>query len=400
MIALFEHLLHEMNYNNSRLKEMAKTMKQQISQEEELALYSNNMGKKSFQWELWQCCNNLCSFCYIGKDNRHTDRERQLKSLADLKKTLSVLDFEKFNNISLIGGEFFQGQLNDPDVKREFMDVIETISKLYVDKKIGSVWVSATLTIGDQKDLYEMLEIFDKAGVRPHPKYGSSGVWICTSWDAQGRFHSEKNQHNWEFHMKNMSDKFPWIKKNTCIILMQRLCEMYLNDEFIPSKFREEFGTELFYKVPGLTQHLLDGIDDLPSMVTCAEQGRIGEYLTAVKNRMETDFGYRFFPDRKTFRKFLLKYAKNDADTFNKLFNIEFRADELHRNFNEANEADDHKRLKNSNRESNTSSESILNPECLLEPMSSKHITNYATYSDCNACMICDRDQIWSSVHG
>ena len=374
-------------------------MTAELTQKEEEILYSNNMGKRSFQWELWQCCNNLCSFCYIGKDGRHTDKQRQLKSLSDLKKALDTLDFEQYNNVSLIGGEFFQGQLKDPDVKNAFMEIIKTLSKLYVDKKIGSVWISATLTIGDQEDLYETLKIFDNDGVRPHPDYGSSGIWICTSWDAQGRFHSEKAEENWEYHMKNLSKEFPWIKKNTTIILMQKLCEQYINGDFVPKKFSEEFGTALFYKVPGITQQLQQGIEGLPSMTTCAEQGRIGEYLTAVKDRMEKDFGYRFFPDRKTFRKFLIKYAKEDPDTFIKLFNIDFRADELHRNFNDIENCDDHQRLKDSNLESNLSCESIINPECMVEPYSNKHITNYATYSDCNACMVCDRNQIWQSVN-
>ena len=375
-------------------------MDEKLTDRDEMILYSNNMGKRSFQWELWQCCNNLCSFCYIGKDGRHTDKERQLKSLSDLKLALNSLDFNEYNNISLIGGEFFQGQLSDPDVKKTFMEIIEIISNYYVEKKIGSVWIAATLTIGDQKDLYEALDIFDRDGVRPHPLYGASGVWICTSWDAYGRFHSEKNKNNWEYHMKNLSRKYPWIKKNTTIILMQKLCEQYLNNEFVPKKFSEEFGTALYYKVPGLTQQLFDGFDGLPDMVTCAKEGRVGEYLMAVKKRMENDFGYRFFPDRRTFRKFLVKYAKEDSDTYDRLFNISYRADELHRNFNEIENCDDHQRLKDSNLESNLSMESILNPDCLIEPMNKKHITNYATYSDCNACMVCDRDQIWETVWG
>lgn len=375
-------------------------MNMKLTEEEEMILYSNNMGKRSFQWELWQCCNNLCSFCYIGKDGRHTDKERQLKSLSDLELALKTLDFEKYNNISLIGGEFFQGQLADPDVKEAFMKVIQMISNLYIEQKIGSVWIAATLTIGDQKDLYETLDIFDRDGVRPHPKYGASGVWICTSWDAHGRFHSEKNQNNWGYHMKHLEERYPWIKKNTTIILMQKLCEQYLSGEFVPKEFSKEFGTALYYKVPGITQHLENGVKGLPDMLTCSKEGRIGEYLMAVKEQMESDFGYRFFPDRTTFRKFLVKYAKEDPDTYDRLYNISYRADELHRNFNDIDDFDDHQRLKDSNLESNLSMESILNPECLIEPMSKKHITNYATYSDCNACMVCDRLQIWEMVWG
>ena len=115
---------------------------------------------------------------------------------------------------------------------------------------------------------------------------------------------------------------------------------------------------------------------------------------------MEDDIGFRFYPDRKTFRKFLIKYAKDDPDTFERLFNIKFRADELHRNFNKRYVDDELIRDKNSNFESSGQSDSIINEHCKIEPHDKKHIINYATYSDCCECMLCDRNQIWESVHG
>lgn len=365
---------------------------------EEEVLYSNNLGKRSFQWELWQCCNNLCSFCYIGKDNKRTDKERQLKSLQDLKLALSELDFDEYNNISLIGGEFFQGQLADEDVRRNFFEIITTIAHLYASKKIGSIWISATLTIGNQEDLYEMIEIFNKAGVRPHPDYGSSGLWICTSWDAEGRFHSDKARENWEFHMKNLRERYPWVKKNTTIILMQKMCEMYISGEYSPHKFMEEFDTALFYKTPGLTQQSYYGVDDLPDMLVCAEEGRIPEYMTKIKKKLQKEIGFQFFPDRRTFRAFLLKYAKEDADTYDKLFNVTYRADELYRNYNDVQDSCELDRNKYSNFESNERYECIINPECRIETFNKKHTTMYANYSDCNTCMMCDKNQIWESV--
>lgn len=371
-----------------------------LTKQEEELLYTNNLGRRTFQWELWQCCNNLCKFCYIGRDNRHTDKERQLKSLSDLKKSLERLDYEKYNNVALIGGEFFQGQLKDEEVRRAFFDTIDMIADLYVDQKIGSIWISATLTIGEQEDLYEMIDVFDKAGVKPHPDYGASGLWICTSWDPEGRFHTKQNEDNWKFHMKNMTKNFPWVKKNTTIILTQKFCEMYLAEEYSAHKFMEEYGTKLFYKPPGLLQDCYDGVDGLPSFVECAQTGRTSEYLTAVKNDLQKRLGFKFFPERKTFRKFLVKYAKEDPESYNTLMNIEYRADELHRNFNEDDQCDDHTRFKGTNVESDRDNESIINPECRLEPYEKKHITYYASYADCNDCMICDRNQIWESVHG
>lgn len=365
---------------------------------EEDKLYHNNFGRMSFQWELWECCNNLCKFCYLGTDNRHTDKERQLKSLSDLKKNLDNLDFSVYNNISLIGGEFFQGQLNDPEIKESFMEMIHKVADLYVNKKIGSVWITATLTIGDQADLYETLDVFERAGALPLPEYGASGLWICTSWDAQGRFHTEQARENWEFHMQNMRNYYPWVKKNTTIILSQKFCEMYLANEFSPHDFMERFDTSLFYKQPGLYEINGKGDGTYGDLLDLAEEGQADLYMTRTKARVEEDLGFRFYPDRKTFRKFLIKYAKEDPDTFERLFNIMFRADELHRNFNNVYEDDGHQRNKNSNKESNADTDSIFNRHCLLEPLEAKHIISYATYVDCNDCMICDRNQIWEAV--
>ena len=47
---------------------------------------------------------------------------------------------------------------------------------------VKNVWIYATMTIGDQKDLYDSLEKFkDK-----------KDFWILTSYDTMGRFHTQK----------------------------------------------------------------------------------------------------------------------------------------------------------------------------------------------------------------
>ena len=384
------------------------TMRLREKSEDELTeddyLYHNNLGRMTFQWELWHCCNNLCKFCYLGKENRHTNKERQLLSLHDLMDSLDNFDSETYNNVSLIGGEFFQGQIDDPEVHEAFFQMIDKLCDLYVNKKIGSIWITATLTLGDQADMYKMLDTFERRGVLPNPNYGASGVWICTSWDAEGRFHTEKHRRNWENHMKTMSAYYPWVKKNTTVILTQKLCEEYLADKFRPRDFMQSYKTCLFYKQPGFYEEVTDDEDGFQGnaveMLEMEKIGKIDEFLMDIKRRVEKQVGFRFFPDRKTFRKFLVKYAKEDADTFERLFNIKFRADELHRNFNDNEQVDAMTRDKNSNLESTSAAESIVNMHCRIEPKSKKHIVNYATYCDCNECMICDRNQIWESVHG
>ena len=97
----------------------------------------------------------------------------------------------------LFGGEFFQGQLDDREIHDKFFETIKRIFQLYLDKKIGSMWFTCTLTIGKQRDLYELLDLAEKMGVLPKEEYGASGLWLCTSWDAAGRFHSSKMKETW-----------------------------------------------------------------------------------------------------------------------------------------------------------------------------------------------------------
>ena len=91
-------------------------------------LYTNNTGRKSFQWELWQYCNSLCKFCYLGKENRIHNKARQIQSLKDLSLSVEHLDYTKYNNISIIGGEFFQGQLDDKETHDLFFKVIKQLA--------------------------------------------------------------------------------------------------------------------------------------------------------------------------------------------------------------------------------------------------------------------------------
>ena len=351
-----------------------------MTREEKDALYLNNYKRKSFQWELWSVCNNLCEFCYLGKDNRHTDKERQLTSLNDLIKALNVIDFNKYNNISLIGGEFFQGQLEDPEVYDKFMQVMDMISDFYEQKKIGSIWLAVTLTIGDQKDLYTVLDKFNKKDLNPDPEYGSSGLWLCTSYDTKGRFHTEAARENWAFHMKNIHQKYPWVKFNTTCILTEPFIQDYIDDKWSPKEFMEEFHTCLFYKQPGIG---LVPIDVFTSLGT----NQFDRWINT-KQYINDMLGWNFMPRREVFFQFLKKYATKDADTYDKLFNIEYRADELHRNFNDMEHDEQFIRDKKSRAEE-------LGTDLTSVPINTcGHNMFYAAYLGNNHCVLCDRKAI------
>ena len=343
-------------------------------------LYTNNKYRKSFQWQVWTYCNNHCKFCFLGDANREYLKDRQHISLAGLESAIDNMNFSEYNNISLIGGEFFQGQLSDPETKEFFFRIMIKIFQLYVDKKIGSMWLTATLIDKNQSDLYELLDLAESMGVFPKEEYGASGLWLCTSWDSTGRFHTEEAKESWESNMLYLKQRYPWIKLNTTIILQQSFIDLYLNNEFKPKKFMEEFNTSIFYMQP-----CLSGITE---MMVEHESGnlRIEDNFDEfwLKLKKDTNEKYEFFPERKEFIKFLNKYYKEDYESFIKLFNIEYRSDEIHLNIN----SEDHDRII-SRVKDNSAPE-----ECFPPVMKCGHIYNYAPYIYSNRCCICDKNVI------
>ena len=345
---------------------------------EDFKLYTNNTGKKSFQWELWQYCNSLCTFCYLGEDNRIHNKERQLQSMIDLTKAIDNMDFNEYNNISLIGGEFFQGQLDDPEIHDKFFEIITRIFQLYVDKKIGSMWLTCTLTLGDQKHLYELLDLANSMGVFPVEEYGSSGLWLCTSWDAKGRFHSSKMEENWNFHMKNIKKKYPWIKFNTTIILQQEFIDMYLENKFRVSSFMKEYSTTVFFKQCGIPSSLHKTLD-FPDNIEITDD-LIKE---AAKKKFNKDF-FVFYPTRDSFLRFLKKFYIEEQEYYDRLFNISYRSDELHRYFLQDEHDRTHQRFK---REYGIEETGVKVLPC-------GHSDVYTPYIDSNRCCLCDRNII------
>ena len=161
---------------------------------------------KQLQFELWQECNSKCTFCYLGRNNCGTPDGVKITNMNNAIKMLSnEKTFEEYDTIAFSGGEFFQGQLNTKEVKDKFMELMSLTANLLNKELIKHVWIYATLTIGDQKDLYETLDLF---------KDTKGDFWVLTSYDTLGRFHSQKMEDNWSYHMKHIHELYPNFKFN------------------------------------------------------------------------------------------------------------------------------------------------------------------------------------------
>lgn len=311
------------------------------------------MDNVQLQFQIWQQCNSLCKFCYLGEDNRITPDQLKISSLQKIIQKIKDLTlYDKFTTLSYLGGEFFQGQLKNPKVKQLFFKVMKISAQLLQKNIIKNVYIYATLTIGDQQDLYETLKLFNK----------KEGLWILTSYDTFGRFHTKKMEQNWKYHMKHIYQLYPQIKFNITTILSDDCITKYLNNEISFKNMMQEFHSQFFFK-------------------QCGSPGNKQEFIKKLPG---------FFPTRSKFIKFLKKFKKEQSpNMWNKLFNIYYRADILYRNFNnKQNQMVLNIRHKNSNIEVQTSNESdSLTNKC-------GHLLSYAAYSDCDKCVLCDKEII------
>lgn len=313
------------------------------------------------QFELWQECNNHCSFCYLGKNVQSTPKERKLQALESAYQKISdPQNYPHYDCIAFIGGEFFQGQLRDEEVRSSFFLLMRKAADLANRKIIKEVWISATLTIGDQRDLYAVLDLFDNP----------AQVWILTSWDSIGRFHSDKMEHNWQFHMKQLKQRYPDIKLNTTIILTQHFIDLYLADKFDIERFSQQYQTSYFFKQCGSGE----SFSKLEPTV---------ENNLLVKQERNKQWG-AFFPTRASFMQFLCKFRQKESLlNWTKLFNIHYRADDLYRNFNDRSDMELTHRYKDSVFETQE-----------MGHLPCGHLMAYDAYVDQPGCVLCDKHKV------
>lgn len=304
---------------------------------------------KSLMIELWTECNNQCKFCYLGKSNRKTSKFRKYYNLIKTKRIVKKFfesKTERYKAFGIIGGEFFQGQLCTPRIRNEFFALCKQIFQLIEEDKIRDFWCYCTLTVGDQADLYELVELFDQM-VTDKEKHK---FWVLVSFDTYGRFHCEKSKLNWEKHMLNLQ-KYPFIKFNVTSILSQDFCEKVLSGEHDLIEFQKKFKCTYFFKQPCCTRS-----------------------ITTKKAMME--YLPNWFVKHTTYIQFLRKLKLESKELFNEILNIELRADDIMQSLNN---------FKQVHRDKKTWEESHgkINPAC-------GHLATYQCYADSDACCLCD----------
>ena len=309
------------------------------------------------QYELWRECNCNCTYCTLGFDNHKTENELKLQSMQTAIDEMKNFEPNEHQTVGFIGGEFFQGQLNTPEIKSKFMELIKVANDLLNNHIVKDLWLNASLLIGNQKDLYEAIDLIDD----------KTKLWILTSYDSIGRFHTPKMLETWQYHMKNIHKLYPEIKLNTTSILTGDFIEKYLNDNIDIKEFKATYHTNLFLKTtvkPGHLSHLS-------------------------KQEINDKIG-NFFPTQERFQEFLFTfYMREGAEEYHNLFSNDLRADEVRKNYNI-----DTKRNIKFIRDKQTLKETIDLIDEHIDNLSCGHSTIYQCYVDSDDCCICNKQEI------
>lgn len=233
------------------------------------------------------------------------------------------------------------------------------------------IWICCTLISPDQKDLWDTIErISDK-----------KKIWICTSYDTSGRFHTEKMLNQWKNNMKELKEMFPEISINTTTILTGDFIEKYMSGEFELEKMKTEFKTTYFFKPPML-----------PSECKMSKQ----EFNDTVLEN--------FFPKRIRFLEFLKTFKRREnINDYERLFDTHFRADSLVKtNYfdktqlmvisrNKETDEEITEGVKNENfLEGNGKTESVHNDT----NVHCRHNSAYSPYVDSDRCFYCDKEMV------
>ena len=218
---------------------------------------------KCLQFELWQDCNNCCEWCYL-KDHRVLTTDKQkIHSIKEVIKDINSDSLNDFNAIGLIGGEFFQGQLKNSEVKSEFLNMIKVIENKLVLNEIKEFWITASLIDENQSDLIDILNLlnFDELD-------NDQRIILCTSYDTMGRFHTKEAEQTWFKNLKEIHSRFPKIILHTQSILTQDLIEKTIEN---PKLFDEILKYSMLdFKIPNYFRDkelAINGVKDYKSLL-------------------------------------------------------------------------------------------------------------------------------------
>ena len=253
------------------------------------------MSNKVVQFEIWSECNNTCPFCYLRKQMKVLSPEEKINRIQTIIDYISNEEnMKNHDGIGIIGGEIFQGQLSNPDVKSKWIEMLKIVNRLEEEDKINNFWVASALLRKDLTDCFDTLDCFSD----------TSKVLLCTSYDTVGRFINEEQKQLFFNNLDIIRKKYPNIKLHAQVVCTQSLIDEILSGKFDLEGFRQKYNIRVDLSDPW------------------------AGYFYKDKYEFEKNHP-NFFPKRKSFLEFLRFLHDNTTMNLSWLFSGDFFAETL-----------------------------------------------------------------------
>lgn len=197
------------------------------------------MGK-FIQYELWKDCRNHCKFCY---NYGQSDKYSKTKSLDHFLKKLDDLEVDEYDEIGFIGGEFFDNQLEDLDVRNKFYQLFEKCAEKRKVGKLNKLYVATALMFDPNPYLIPFLDYLKEIGLLDI-------TLLCTSYDLKYRFRNHYKKELWEANMLMLNEMYPELTLHTEIIMTEFFMQEVIDDKFSITDFHNRFHTWIDYVHP------------------------------------------------------------------------------------------------------------------------------------------------------
>lgn len=191
---------------------------------------------KFIQYQLWQECNNGCKFC-SERNQFKIDKKWALKFTLNKLDNPEIYDYEE---VGIIGGEIFDNQLEDKEVRDLFYELTDKIANIKHFKKF---YVATNLIYDMDKYLIPYLNHLKNINL-------IDKTLLCTSYDLKYRFHTEEMKKLWEDNMLKLHKIFPELSTHIETIITQHFIDAVLSGKFDIKEFSKKFNSRVDYIEP------------------------------------------------------------------------------------------------------------------------------------------------------
>ena len=203
------------------------------------------LNYKFLQYQLWLDCSNNCRFCMNRLEKDVVDKKESIDFYIQKIKEGELKDFTE---LGIIGGEFFNGQLETKEIHDKFYEFIGLVADHIKEGIIKKFDFTTSLIFKDLSEIYEFLDFINK-------KCGSlDALLLCTSYDTIYRFHNQKGLELWENAIFSLHEKYPTLKIHVETILTQDFINKVLSGEHDIKAFAKKYNVHVDYIAP-LTDH-------------------------------------------------------------------------------------------------------------------------------------------------